>query len=389
MTEGTLHDRSRAKPSLWAASLCAHVLLALALRAVPLRESRSLMRPDARPVELDFDAPPPPPPPPPPAPEVVAPVQPPTPAPTPAARVEQPTVRRATNTPTAVEPIVEPVAPPAPAVTPPVVPVVVPRPVPRAADLLRASRDLAVTGASEGWLAPVAAPAPNRNIYGGSTNHEPPSPERLREIANAPVRAALAETVRDHRPAGAGAHDTFVARRALEADPVREVPGLGAAVRRAPVVTIAGVQRSVSSGEAAVAQNFDQAQGVSFAGMTMGTRMPDLSYRSLRAEIDVDQDASGAVRAVRVSHPSGLHTLDLAAERWIRQALQEAHTEHPWSAGGSRFSRWRVEISEASTGPSFVSGNDGWTVLGNESDGTRVRWRVRMISQRVSADAGA
>lgn len=229
-------------------------------------------------------------------------------------------------------------------------------------------------------------PAPNRNIYGGNVTGEPPSPARLREIALGPARDALAGSVRDHRPAGSGAHDTFVARRALETfNPVREVPGLGTAVRTAPMVTVAGVQRAVPRGEGGVAENFDQAQGVSLAGMTLNTRMPDLRYRCLRADLDVDQDAAGAIRSVRVALPSGLRAFDVAAER----AMREAMPEHPWTAGQARSSRWRFEVSEASAGPSFMSGNEGWTVLGTESDGMRVRVRVRMISQRLISDAGA
>lgn len=46
------------------------------------------------------------------------------------------------------------------------------------------------------------------------------------------------------------------------------------------------------------------------------------------------------------------------------------------------------KVSEA-VGASLTNGNEGWTLLGHESDGTRVRVRVRMISQRLIGDAGA
>lgn len=371
----------RSSSATWIVSGVSHVVIAAALRLIPIR-TRAAERPiEAPPVEMDVTEAPPEtaPTPPPPTPETA-------PAPTPAARAERSAARRALPARTASEPenTVEPVTPaPTPPVPPPT-PAPTPAPM-RAADLLRASSSLAVTGASEGWLAPAPLRRPDRNIFGGNATGEPPSPERLREIAGGPIRAALAETVRDHRPAGSGAHDTFVARRALESfDPVREIPGLGTAVRRAPVVTIPGVQRAVPRGEGGVAENFDQAHGASFAGMTLNTRMPDLRYPCLRADLDVDQDAAGTIRAVRVASTSGMRAFDAAAER----AMREAMPEHPWTAGQPRSTRWRFEVSEA-VGASLTNGNEGWTVLGHESDGTRVRVRVRMISQRLTGDAGA
>ncbi len=375
-------ERVRRSPSTtWAVSGLAHVVVAATLRLIPIHARPAERFTEAPPVELEVAETPPEV-----APTPTAPTPAVAPAPTPAARVERSTARRAVPSQSAGDPTntVEPVtAAPTPA---PQTPAPTPSPAPmRAADLLRASSSLAVTGASEGWLAPSPMRAPDRNIFGGNATGEPPSPERLREIAGGPTRAALADTVRDHRPAGSGAHDTFVARRALESfDPVREIPGLGAAVRRAPVVTIPGVQRAVPVGEGGVAENFDQAHGASFAGMTLNTRMPDLRYPCLRADLDVDQDAAGTIRAVRVANTSGMRAFDAAAER----AMREAMPEHPWTAGQARSTRWRFEVSEAA-GVSLTNGNEGWTVLGHESDGTRVRVRVRMISQRVTGDAGA
>ncbi len=271
---------------------------------------------------------------------------------------------------------------PAPAQTP--APTPSPSPAPRAADLFRAASNLTVTGASEGWLQPAAAPRPNRDLFGGNRTGEPPSPEQLRAIAAGPTQQALAGSVRDHRPAGAGVHDRFVARRAMEHfNPVREVPGLGAGVRRAPEITSEGQVRNVSGGEGGVADNFDHTHGTSFASMTRAARTSDMRYRCLRTDLDIEQDASGAIRAVRVAHASGMRAFDDAAER----ALREAMPEHPWTPGTGRATRWRFEVSEA-VGLSVTNGDEGWTVLGTESDGVRVRVRVRMLSQRLLGDAG-
>lgn len=263
-----------------------------------------------------------------------------------------------------------------------------PTPSLRAADILRASSDATLRGASEGWVLPPSPSASRgpRDIFGGGRG-PCTTPECLAAIASAPAREGLAANPRDHRPAGAGRADSATARRSVEGlDLVRSVPGIGRAVARAPMHTVPGQRRTVGGGEGGVAEEFDMRHGSSFAGMTFGATTPDLRYHLLRVELEVVQDPAGGVRSIRVSHPSGFDALDVVATRALREALGE----NSWSAGTTRWSRWSLEVSDAVTSTPFAN-NDGWTVYSEPSDGTRVRVRMRVIAQRVmdARDAGA
>lgn len=261
-----------------------------------------------------------------------------------------------------------------------------PAPSLRAADILRASNDATLRGASEGgWSLPPAGGHGPRDIFGGGRG-PCTTPECLAAIASAPAREGLAANPRDHRPAGSGRADVATARRAVEElNLVREVPGIGRAVARAPLHTVPGQRRTVGAGEGGVAEEFDTRHGSSFAGMTFGASTPDIRYHLLRVELDVVQDPAGAIRSIQISRASGFEALDLAATRALREALGD----NTWSAGTTRWSRWRLEVSDAATVTPFTS-NDGWTVYGEPSEGTRVRVRMRVIAQRVmdGRDAG-
>jgi hypothetical protein len=257
-----------------------------------------------------------------------------------------------------------------------------------AANILRASGDATLRGASEGWVIPPAAATTRgpRDIFGGARG-PCDTPECMRAVAMAPVRDGLAATRRDDRPAGSGRADPAVARRAVEEmDLVRSVRGLGRAVAAAPMHTVPGQRRSVPGLEGGVAEEFDHRQGSTFAGMTMGATTSDLRYHLLRVELDVEQDAAGAVRSIQVSQASGFQSLDSVASRALREALGASD----WRAPGARWSRWRLEVSDAVTNTPFAN-NDGWTVYSEPSDGTRVRVRMRVIAQRLirAGDAGA
>lgn len=257
-----------------------------------------------------------------------------------------------------------------------------------AANILRASGDATLRGASEGWVIPPAAATTrgSRDIFGG-TRGPCDTPECMRAVAMGPVRDGLAATRRDDRPAGSGRADPAVARRAVEEmDLVRSVRGLGRAVAAAPMHTVPGQRRSVPGVEGGVAEEFDHRQGSTFSGMTFGATTSDLRYHLLRVELDVEQDAAGAVRSIQVSQASGFQSLDSVASRALREALGTSD----WRAPGARWSRWRLEVSDAVTNTPFAN-NDGWTVYSEPSDGTRVRVRMRVIAQRLirAGDAGA
>lgn len=373
------------RPATWITSVALHGLAVLVLRVIPTPGAVTRATRDERPIDLDVIAAPEPErapePEPPPAPTNTPP------PPAAAARVVA-TTHPAMRTVTA-EPAPSAAPSSAPSSAPPVTtntpPTNTPPPL-RAADILRASDDVAVRGAAERWLPPAAATSrPERNIYGPAAGSgEANSAERLREVAAGPTREMLAGTVRDHRPTGSTEHDHAVSRRAMEEfNPVREIPNLGPAVHRAPMDHIAAQSRTVTTGEAMAAEEFDQRHGSSFAGMTYGTRLPEISYHVLKTELDVEQDATGAIRAVRVSRASGMRTFDDAAQRALRAAMPQ----DSWTAGRARWTRWRFEVSEAAPGWNPFNGNEGWTVISEESGGVSLRMRVRVVAQHLLDDA--
>jgi len=328
-----------------------------------------------------------------PAPTPPAPPPPPE-APLPPAAAARSQPRRERSEPGTVAPTAEaatpaPTAPQTPAPQGPALPTRPPEaPSLSAANILRASGEATLRGASEGWVVPPAAATTrgSRDIFGGARG-PCDTPECMRAVAMAPVRDGLAATRRDDRPAGSGRADPAVARRAVEEmDLVRSVRGLGRAVAAAPMHTVPGQRRSVPGVEGGVAEEFDHRQGATFAAMTMGATTSDMRYHLLRVELDVEQDAGGAVRSIQVSQASGFQSLDTVASRALREALGASD----WRAPGARWTRWRLEVSDAVTSTPFAN-NDGWTVYSEPSDGTRVRVRMRVIAQRMirAGDAGA
>lgn len=369
-------------------------LHAVAVAVVVLASPRGPATPpplvQVQPVELTVESPPEVPPPP--APEAPPEVAPTTPEPPQAAARAAPARDRATaaapratapgGEPTTAPPTPQPIAPQGPALPAP------PTQAPSlsAANILRASGNATLRGASEGWIVPPAAATTrgSRDIFGGARG-PCTTPECLRALAMGPTREGLEATRRDDRPAGSGRADPAVARRAVEElDLVRSVSGIGRAVAAAPMHTVPGQRRDVPGVEGGIAEEFDQRHGAAFSGMTYGATTSSLRYHLLRVEIEVEQEASGEVRSLRVSQPSGFQPLDRAAAAALREALGAAD----WHAEGARWSRWRLEVSDAVTSTPFAN-NDGWTVYGEESGGTRVRVRMRVVAQRMIAARGA
>ena len=203
--------------------------------------------------------------------------------------------------------------------------------------------------------------------------------DRIRDAAAGPTLAALAET--NHmQAAGTSEHDARVSRRAAEEfNPVRTIGGLADAMRRAPFVGLTAVQHTATPGEAAMGSALDAAHGSSF---TMGAvaNTPPPPTRTLRADVEVDQDGTGAILATRVARSSGLASFDRAALTAIRAALPDAP---PLNDNGRR-SRWAFEVSEAAgaIGTILGGGNDGWRPVGDSADGMTLRFRVRRVASR-------
>jgi hypothetical protein len=218
-------------------------------------------------------------------------------------------------------------------------------------------------------------PRRSRDLFGQPRTGTPD--ERARAAAMAPVLAALAES--NHmQPAGAGEHDRRVARRAEEAFfPVRTVANLGAAVMRAPTVSMAVQQHTPSAQEMAANDGLDFAHGNTFT-MAPVFQTPPPPVHTLRAEVEVDQDRQGTVLATRVVQPSGMPTFDAAAIAALREAIPQGSAMQ-MQAG--RRSRWSFEVSEAvgAVGQALGGGNDGWRMMSESSNGVRLRYRVRMV----------
>jgi TonB family protein len=204
--------------------------------------------------------------------------------------------------------------------------------------------------------------------------------DRIREAASAPIIAALAES--NHmQAAGTSEHDARVTRRAEEEfNPVRAIAGLGEAIRNAPRVSLGAVQHTPSPGEAAVGDSLDGAHPNSFGMATGLTTVPTPASHTLRADVEVDQDATGAIVATRVARSSGHVAFDRAALNAIRTAIPDAPPIHD----NGRRSRWAFEVSESVgvIGSALGGGNEGWRVISEAADGVHVRFRVRRVASR-------
>lgn len=213
--------------------------------------------------------------------------------------------------------------------------------------------------------------------------------ECARAVASAPMAEALASQQRPNPP-GTGTYARQVTRRAGETFlPVRMVPNIGSIVSSRGTVVTPSFTRTPSAGE-----NAHNADMAARTGIDMGSgtvTIPQASYRMVRVEVEVDQDASGAITGSRVASSSRSSEFDRAAERAIREALGEADR---WQTSSRRRSRWAIEVSEAVDSgriDTFVrSGgsdpNTGWTVSSERSNGMRIRYRIRMVSMNLLRD---
>lgn len=351
---------------MWAGSVAVHGALlvatsALARRVPPPRRSPP---PLTQSVEIERIEVPPPvetPTPPTPAPE--------TPPPTPTPQTPQPRVARAAPA-AAVAPapdtrILTTEAPHAEVIQAPENPTPAPAPRLSAADLLRAPNSLVTQLAGE-----------------AATRNDPEAERlRIRDIAMEPTRALLRDS-QHTQPAGTMRHDRAVAQEAQgELLPTRRVPGIGRAMRTAQVFSLGPMRHTENSAERMVQDALDQAHtgSGSMTPLTGGMAYtPCSSYRLMRVDIEVAQDANSAVTEARVVRGSGYARLDTVALDTLRNALGAVE---PIPGGAPRRSRWAVEVSEDADayGRIACGSTGGWTVLGEEVDGVRLRTRVRRL----------
>lgn len=339
------------------------VTAALARRVPPPRRPPPVI---SRVVEVERIEVPPPvetPPTPTPAPE--------TPPPAPTPQTPQPRVARAAPA-AAVAPapdtrILTTEAPHAETIRAPETPATTPAPRLSAAELLRAPNNLVTQLAGE-----------------AATRNDPEAERlRIRDIAMEPTRALLRDS-QHTQPAGTMRHDRAVAQEAQdELLPTRRVPGIGRAMRTAQVFSLGPMRHTESSAERMVQDALDQghlSSGV-MTPLTGGVAYtPCSSYRLLRVDIEVAQDANGAVSEARVVRGSGYARLDTVALDTLRNALGAVE---PIPGGAPRRSRWTVEVSEDADayGRLACGSTGGWTVLSEEVDGVRLRTRVRRLRE--------
>lgn len=258
--------------------------------------------------------------------------------------------------------------------------------------LFAPSAETMMAAAQRGGVAMVAGPTAaqraatrNESIFGPSRRCTGTPEECARAVASAPIVAAI-ESQQRPNPAGTGAHSRQVGNRLMETfSPVRQIPGLDSIVARGQLVTPTST-REVPGGERAI-DDGSAARGYTMNGAGTIT-IPQAPYRMVRTEIEVDQDAAGAIIATRVATSSRSDALDRAAERAIREALGEADA---FRTATRRRSRWAIEVSEAVAAGRIdtiirAGGSDpnlGWRVAPENANGMRIRYRVRMVSMRL------
>ncbi len=259
--------------------------------------------------------------------------------------------------------------------------------------LFNPSAESMMVAAARGGVAMVAGPtaaqrSANRNdsIFGPSRRCTGTAEECARAVASAPINEAIASQQRPN-PAGTGAHSRQVSSRLVEAfSPVRQIPNLDSIVARGQLVTPTSTRES-TAGERSHNSEFASRTGIDH-GIGGGLTIPQAPYRMVRTEIEVDQDAAGAITATRVASSSRSEALDRAAERAIREAIGEAET---FRTASRRRSRWAIEVSEAVASgriDTILRGggadpNLGWRVAPENANGMRIRYRVRMVSMRL------
>jgi outer membrane biosynthesis protein TonB len=251
---------------------------------------------------------------------------------------------------------------------------------PSATDMMAAAHNagVALPSAAEVRIA-------NRQLI--NTGHCNGTPEECaRAAASAPIIAAANAFGRPNPPGTAAHARSVVATARTTFLPVRQIPDVGALVLRAPLFTPPSTVREVPAGEQAAGRDLDYAHAQSGAMSTGGTvQIPSPPYHLVRAEIEVDQAPTGAIIEVRVAQSSRNHTFDRAAEQAIREALTESE---PFNTNAPRRSRWAFEVSDAVRGERLDllvrgGGNEGWTVIPEESNGVRLRYRVRHVQTRL------
>lgn len=342
------------------ASVVTHGVAFALLLAVPNARSVPTNTRSVSAMELAFEPAPRPVAPPPPVPAPVPPpvASPPLP-PAPAARVTRPAVRVATPEPVPA-PTPPPPPPPVPAVSGRSLLTATPAPPPfRATDLLRESH-ASVTVPT----APTAgAPSTDREpMFTGSTGSEL---DRARAASQGYVQGVL--TASSHREApGVRGYLWGVRRRVAEVwrPGVARVPNLAdtllagflapdRAIRTA-AERFMQRQRQVLAEPAprleGAADAIEAIGGVAGNGPTGRQNIPTntteeswrRNSRTTRAEVQVEQDATGRVTDVRLVRSSGLATFDNAALDAVRHGVAE---EDPIPLPGGRRSRWSFTVT--------------------------------------------
>jgi hypothetical protein len=259
-------------------------------------------------------------------------------------------------------------------------------------DLLNPSAGVMMNAARLGNVAMPAGPtaaqraeARSAAMFGPSRRCTGTPEECARIVASGPITDALAQGARPNPP-GTGRYARQVSTRLVEEfQPVRQIPNVASIVSRGVLVTPTAT-RTPTAGE-----NAHNSEMAARTGIDMGSgtvTIPQAPYRMVRAEIEVDQDAQGAITGTRVATSSRSQEFDRAAERAIRDALTGADR---WETAARRRSRWSIEVSEAVAAGRIdtilrAGGSDpnlGWRVAPDSANGMRIRYRVRMVSMVV------
>jgi outer membrane biosynthesis protein TonB len=241
-----------------------------------------------------------------------------------------------------------------------------------------------------GRTAAQRAEARSAAMFGPSRRCTGTPEECARLVASAPITEAL-ESQQRPTPAGTSRYSRQVSTRVIEEfQPVRQIPTIAAIVRRGVVVSPTST-REITAAERAIDDSSMSRSGYSMSSGTV--TIPQLPYRMVRAEIEVDQDAQGTILGTRVSTSSRSQEFDRVAERAIREAVSSAER---WETSARRRSRWAIEVSEAVADSNLLArgltgGSDpnlGWRVAPETANGMRIRYRVRMVSMQLVRDEG-
>ncbi len=246
--------------------------------------------------------------------------------------------------------------PPVPVASPPLPP----PPVLHAADLFRPSAEVLALSRSSGIEAPIGSG--RAAFFPGSVGT---AEERARDATQSFVRDALGATMVREAP-GVRTYLWNIRRRVAEAwrPGVVRVPNLADTlmagfiapeqairifgdrmIRRQRQVLEAPAPRLGGAAEAIEAIGGAAGQGLNSNRRALPANASDESWRrnvrTTRAEVQVDQDATGRVLDVRLLHPSGIPGFDRAALEAVRRGLDE---QDPTALPGGRRSRWSFTV---------------------------------------------